>query len=31
MAYRMAEYCYFRISDTTVDYDKLSEIFENKK
>ena len=31
MAYRMTEYCYLRISDTSVDYDKLSNIFGNKK
>ena len=31
MAYRMAEYCYLRISDTSVNYDKLSEIFGNRK
>ena len=31
MAYRMTEYCYLRISDTSVDYDKLSDIFGNRK
>jgi hypothetical protein len=31
MAYRMQEYCYLRITDSSVDYDKLANIFGNKK
>ena len=30
MAYKMDEYCYLKILDTSVDYDKLSNIFGNE-